>query len=99
MLNGLYVVLFVFVGFLIYIGFCFEWKFVMVVIIIILFDVLVVVGYFLFSGCEFDLIVLVGLLLVMGFLINDIIVVFDCVCENFCSLCVELLEVMNCLIN
>ncbi|MDR6094856.1 protein translocase subunit SecF [Stenotrophomonas sp. SORGH_AS_0321] len=98
-LNGLYAALFVLVGFLIYIGFRFEWKFAVVAIITTLFDVLVVAGYFSFSGREFDLTVLAGLLSVMGFSINDTIVVFDRVRENFRSLRVEPLEVMNRSIN
>jgi len=98
-LNGLYAALFVLIGFLIYIGFRFEWKFAMVAIITTLFDVLVVAGYFSLSGREFDLTVLAGLLSVMGFSINDTIVVFDRVRENFRSLRVEPLEVMNRSIN
>lgn len=98
-LNGLYAALFVLVGFLIYIGFRFEWKFAVVAIITTLFDVLVVAGYFSLSGREFDLTVLAGLLSVMGFSINDTIVVFDRVRENFRSLRVEPLEVMNRSIN
>lgn len=98
-LNGLYAALFVLVGFLIYIAFRFEWKFAVVAIITTLFDVLVVAGYFSLSGREFDLTVLAGLLSVMGFSINDTIVVFDRVRENFRSLRVEPLEVMNRSIN
>lgn len=98
-MNGLYVIIFMLVGFFIYIVVCFEWKFVVIVSIVVMFDLIVMVVYVFLLGCEFDLIVLVGLLLVMGFVINDIIVVFDCVCENFCSLCVDLMEVLNCLIN
>jgi len=98
-LNGLYAALFVLVGFLIYIAFRFEWKFAVVAIITTLFDVLVVAAYFSLSGREFDLTVLAGLLSVMGFSINDTIVVFDRVRENFRSLRVEPLEVMNRSIN
>jgi len=98
-MNGVYAALFVMIGFLIYIGFRFEWKFAMVAIITTLFDVLVVAGYFSLSGREFDLTVLAGLLSVMGFSINDTIVVFDRVRENFRSLRVEPLEVMNRSIN
>jgi len=98
-LNGVYAALFVLIGFLIYIAFRFEWKFAVVAIITTLFDVLVVAGYFSLSGREFDLTVLAGLLSVMGFSINDTIVVFDRVRENFRSLRVEPLEVMNRSIN
>jgi preprotein translocase subunit SecF len=98
-LNGLYALIFVVVGFLIYIGFRFEWKFAVSATVTTLFDVLVVAGFFSFTGREFDLTVLAGLLAVMGFSINDTIVVFDRVRENFRSLRVEPLEVFNRSIN
>ena len=97
--NGVYAALFVMIGFLIYIGFRFELKFAIVATLTTLFDVLLVAAYFSLSGREFDLTVLAGLLAVMGFSINDTIVVFDRVRENFRSLRVEPLEVMNRSIN
>lgn len=97
--NGLYAALFVVVGFLIYIGFRFEWKFAVVATVTTLFDVLVTAAYFSFSGRDFDLTVLAGLLSVMGFSINDTIVVFDRVRENFRGLRAEPLEVLNRSIN
>ena len=97
--NGLYAALFVVVGFLIYIGFRFEWKFAVVATVTTLFDVLVTAAFFSWTGRDFDLTVLAGLLAVMGFSINDTIVVFDRVRENFRSLRVEPLEIMNRSIN
>ena len=97
--NGLYAAIFVLVGFLIYIGFRFEWKFAVVASITTLFDVVVVAGFFAAPGREFDLTVLAGLLSVMGFSINDTIVVFDRVRENFRTLRVEPEEVLNRSIN
>ena len=97
--NGLYAALFVVVGFLIYIGFRFEWKFAVVATVTTLFDVLVTAAFFSWTGRDFDLTVLAGLLAVMGFSINDTIVEFDRVRENFRSLRVEPLEVMNRSIN
>ncbi len=97
--NGLYAAIFVIVGFLIYIAFRFEWKFAVVASITTLFDVLVTAGYFSLSGRDFDLTVLAGLLSVMGFSINDTIVVFDRVRENFRSMRAEPLEIMNRSIN
>jgi len=98
-LNGIYAALFVVVGFLIYIGFRFELKFAAVATLTTMFDVLVVAAFFAATGREFDLTVLAGLLSVMGFSINDTIVVFDRVRENFRSLRVDPLEVMNRSIN
>ena len=97
--NGVYAALFVIVGFLIYIGARFEWKFAVVATVTTMFDVLVVAAFFAWTGREFDLTVLAGLLAVMGFSINDTIVVFDRVRENFRALRVGPLEVMNRSIN
>ena len=94
-LNGLYTLLFVVAGFLIYIGFRFEWKFAVAAIVTTLHDVLICAGFFALTGREFDLTILAGLLSVMGFSINDTIVVFDRVRENFRSLRVEPVEVLN----
>ena len=91
--------IFVLVGFLIYIGFRFEWKFAVVASVTTLFDVLVVAAFFSLTGREFDLTVLAGLLSVMGFSINDTIVVFDRVRENFRSVRADPLEIFNRSIN
>ena len=85
----------VIVGFLIYIAFRFEWKFAVAAIITTLHDVVVVTGWFALTGHEFDLTVLAGILSVMGYSINDTIVVFDRVRENFRSLRAEPSEVLN----
>lgn len=98
-MNGLYALIFVVVGFLIYIAFRFEWKFAVAAIFTTLHDVLICAGFFALTGREFDLTVLAGLLSVMGFSINDTIVVFDRVRENFRSLRVEPVEVLNRSIN
>jgi preprotein translocase subunit SecF len=97
--NATMAALFVLVGFLIYIGFRFEWKFAVVASLTTLFDVAVVAGWFALSGREFDLTVLAGLLAVMGFSINDTIVVFDRVRENFRAMRADPLQVFNASIN
>lgn len=94
-LNGLYALLFVLLGFLIYISFRFELKFAIAAIITTLHDVILVCGWFAISRHEFDLTVLAGVLAVMGFSINDTIVVFDRVRENFRGMRVAPIEVMN----
>jgi preprotein translocase subunit SecF len=81
--NGIIAVMVVAFGFLIYISARFEWKFAVSAIITTLHDVVLVVGYFALTQKEFDLVVLAGVLSVMGFSINDTIVVFDRVRENF----------------
>jgi preprotein translocase subunit SecF len=92
-------VIFVLVGFLIYIGFRFEWKFAVVASLSTFFDVIVVAGFWALTGREFDLTVLAGLLAVMGFSINDTVVVFDRVRENFRSMRADPLTVFNASIN
>ncbi|MFZ7096351.1 protein translocase subunit SecF [Luteimonas dalianensis] len=92
-------VIFVLVGFLIYIGFRFEWKFAVVASLTTFFDVIAVAGFWALTGREFDLTVLAGLLAVMGFSINDKVVVFDRVRENFRSMRADPLTVFNASIN
>jgi preprotein translocase subunit SecF len=97
--KGIYAIVFVVLGFLIYIAFRFEWKFAVSAIITTLGDVVIVAGWFSLSGREFDLTLLAGLLTVMGFSINDTIVVFDRVRENFRTMRAGPLEVLNTSIN
>ena len=93
--NGIYALLFVVLGFLVYISFRFEWKFAVAAIVTTLHDVVVVTGWFAISGHEFDLTVLAGILSVMGYSINDTIVVFDRVRENFRGMRATPAEVLN----
>jgi preprotein translocase subunit SecF len=97
--KGILALIFVVVGFLIYISFRFEWKFAVAAIITTLHDVVIVVGWFALSGHEFDLTVLAGALSVMGYSVNDTIVVFDRVRENFRSMRASPSEVLNASIN
>ena len=98
-LNGVYALIFVVLGFLIYISFRFELKFALAAIVTTLHDVIVVAGWFALTGHEFDLTVLAGVLSVMGYSINDTIVVFDRVRENFRSMRADPSEVLNKSIN
>jgi preprotein translocase subunit SecF len=93
--NGAYAMTFVVIGFLFYIWFRFEWKFAVAAIIATMHDVVVVAGWFAFSGHEFDLTVLAGILSVMGYSINDTIVVFDRVRENFRGMRASPYDVLN----
>jgi preprotein translocase subunit SecF len=98
--NGIIAVMVVAFGFLIYISARFEWKFAVAAIVTTLHDVVLVVGFFALTQKEFDLVVLAGVLSVMGFSINDTIVVFDRVRENFRALHkVSPTEVLNRSIN
>jgi preprotein translocase subunit SecF len=84
--DGVYAALFVVIGFFVYIMIRFEWKFALAAILTTLHDVALVSGWFAITGHEFDLTVLAGILSVMGYSINDTIVVFDRVRENFRTL-------------
>ena len=97
--NGFYAMLFVLIGFLFYISIRFEKKFAIAAIITTMHDIVVSAGWFALSGHEFDLNVLAGILSVMGFSINDTIVVFDRVRENFRGLRADPVEVLNRSIN
>lgn len=90
---------FVIIGFMGYIAFRFEWKFAVAAILTTLHDVLVVAGFFAFTQREFDLTLMAGLLTVMGFSINDTIVVFDRVRENFRTMRADPMTVLNTSIN
>jgi preprotein translocase subunit SecF len=85
-INGMYAAIFVVLGFLAYVWIRFELKFAIAALIATLHDVVLVTGFFALSGHEFDLPVLAGILSVMGYSINDTIVVFDRVRENFRTL-------------
>ncbi|MGY0504054.1 protein translocase subunit SecF [Luteimonas sp. e5] len=97
--KALQAIAFVVIGFLIYISLRFEWKFAVVASITTLMDVVIATGFFAITGREFDLTVLAGLLAVMGFSINDTIVVFDRVRENFRAMRATPFEVFNASIN
>ena len=85
-INGMYAAMFVVLGFLAYVWIRFELKFAVAALVTTLHDVVLVAGWFALSGHEFDLTVLAGILSVMGYSINDTIVVFDRVRENFRTL-------------
>lgn len=94
--NGVLALAFVVFGFLIYITIRFEWKFAVAAIITTLHDVILVLAFFALTQREFDLTVLAGVLSVLGYSINDTIVIFDRVRENFRALHkVEPTEVLN----
>lgn len=97
--NGIYAILFVIVGFLAYISIRFEWKFAVAAILATMHDVVVVAGWFAVTGHEFDLTVLAGVMGVMGFSINDTIVVFDRVRENFRGVRAPARDILNASVN
>ncbi|MGF6332495.1 preprotein translocase subunit SecF [Pseudomonas sp. BS3782 TE3695] len=70
-------------GILIYLAFRFQWKFAVGAIISLIHDVIVTIGILSFFQITFDLTVLAAVLAIIGYSLNDTIVVFDRVRENF----------------
>lgn len=66
-----------------YIAIRFEWRFAVSAAIALIHDPILILGYFAFAHIEFDLIALAAILTVIGYSLNDTIVVFDRVRENF----------------
>lgn len=70
-------------GILVYVAFRFEYRFSFGAIIALIHDVLITVGFFALTQVEFDLTVLAAVLAVIGYSLNDTIVVYDRIRENF----------------
>ncbi|AOE49997.1 protein translocase subunit SecF [Kangiella sediminilitoris] len=68
---------------MIYVALRFEWKFSIGSVIALAHDIIIIVGFFSITAVEFDLTVLAALLAVIGYSLNDTIVVFDRIRENF----------------
>lgn len=81
--DGFLALLYSTIAILIYISFRFEWKFSVGAIIATFHDVIVTLGVFSVFGLEFDLTVLAAILALIGYSLNDTIVVYDRIRENF----------------
>jgi len=81
--DGLMALLFVIVGIVIYLAIRFEWKYAIAAIIANLHDVVIILGFFAFFQWEFSLTVLAAVLAVLGYSVNESVVVFDRVRETF----------------
>ena len=81
--DGLLALLMVVVGIMVYLAFRFEWKFAVAAIIANLHDVILVVGVFSIFGWEFSLPVLAAVLAVLGYSVNESVIIFDRVREHF----------------
>ena len=75
--NGLMALLFVVVGIMVYLGFRFEWKFAVAGVLANLHDVVIILGFFAFFQWEFSLAVLAGVLAVLGYSVNESVVIMD----------------------
>ena len=81
--NGTYALLAVIVGIMIYLAIRFEWKFAVAAIVANLHDVIIILGFFAFFQWEFNLTVLAAVLAVLGYSVNESVVIFDRIREAF----------------
>ncbi len=81
--NGALALLVVAVGIVVYLWFRFEWKFGVATLIANLHDVVIILGFFAFFRWQFSLTVLAAVLAIFGYSVNESVVVFDRVRENF----------------
>ena len=81
--DGLLALLFVILGIVIYLSIRFEWKFAVAGILANLHDVVIILGFFALFQWEFSLSVLAAVLAVLGYSVNESVVIFDRIRENF----------------
>ena len=81
--DGLKALGMVIVGIMIYLAFRFEWKYAVAAIIANLHDIVIILGFFAFFQWEFSLAVLAAVLAVLGYSVNESVVIFDRIRENF----------------
>ena len=81
--DGALALLLVIIGIVVYLAFRFEWRFAVSAIIANLHDVVIILGFFAFFQWEFSLPVLAAVLAVLGYSVNESVVVFDRVRETF----------------
>lgn len=81
--NGVIALIVVIVGIMIYLALRFEWKFAVSAIVANLHDVVIILGFFAFFQWEFSLAVLAAVLAVLGYSVNESVVVFDRIRETF----------------
>jgi preprotein translocase subunit SecF len=81
--NGALALLLVCFGIIAYLALRFEWRFAVAAVIANMHDVIIILGFFAFFQWEFNLTVLAAILAVLGYSVNESVVVFDRVRENF----------------
>jgi preprotein translocase subunit SecF len=98
--DGGMAMLYALIGILIYVGLRFEYRFAVGSVIALVHDVIITIGFFALFQVEFDLPVLAAVLAVIGYSLNDTIVVFDRIRENFRKIRKgESLEIINTSVN
>ncbi|MDL2284652.1 protein translocase subunit SecF [Oxalobacter sp. OttesenSCG-928-P03] len=81
--DGLMALSLVVIGIIIYLAFRFEWKYGVAAVLANLHDVVIILGFFAFFQWEFSLSVLAAVLAVLGYSVNESVIIFDRVRENF----------------
>ena len=81
--DGLKALAMVVIGIMVYLAIRFEWKYAVAAIIANLHDVVIILGFFAFFQWEFSLSVLAAVLAVLGYSVNESVVIFDRIRENF----------------
>ena len=81
--SGLMALAMVIIGIIIYLSVRFEWRFAVSALVANMHDVVIILGCFAFFQWEFSLTVLAGILAVLGYSVNESVVVFDRIRENF----------------
>ena len=81
--QGALAMIYALIGILLYIMFRFQWRFAPGAVASLVHDVVIIVGFFSLTQSDFDLTVVAALLAVIGYSLNDTIVVFDRIRENF----------------
>ena len=81
--NGMMAIAFVCIGIMIYLALRFEWRFAVAAILANMHDVVIILGCFAAFQWEFSLTVLAAILAVLGYSVNESVVVFDRIRENF----------------
>jgi len=81
--DGAMALLFVIIGIMIYLAIRFEWKFAVAAIVANMHDVIIILGFFAFFQWEFSLSVLAAVLAVLGYSVNESVVIFDRIREYF----------------
>jgi preprotein translocase subunit SecF len=81
--NGALALILVCAGIMLYLAMRFEWRFAVAAIIANMHDVVIILGFFAIFQWEFSLVVLAGVLAILGYSVNESVVVFDRIRENF----------------
>ncbi len=98
--DGILAVIYAMIGILIYVAIRFQLRFSVGAVVATLHDIIITVGFFVITRMDFDLTVLAAVLAVLGYSLNDTVVVFDRIRENFHKLRKATpIEVMNISVN